>query len=147
MSGRALHLAGVCSRLSATFFAEKPMLPNFSRREAEIMDVIYRLGHATAEDVRDELADQPGLTSIRKLLYVLEKKRHLAHEAQGKANVYYPTMPANEASARSLSRLMKTYFGGSARRVVMALLEDEETDLSEEDLERIAKLATRTRRS
>lgn len=112
----------------------------FSRRESQIMDVIYRLGKASAEEVRAELSDKPGLSSIRKLLYVLETKGHLKHEEEGKTNIYSPTVPLEQARVDSLRHLMSTFFGGSARRVVSTLLE-EENDLTEEDLRRIAALA------
>lgn len=101
----------------------------FSRRERQIMDVIFRKGHATAAEVQDELPDAPGYSTVRTLLGVLERKGHLCHRRRGHHYVYRPTVEVREASSSAIEHVMDTFFDGSAAKLVSAVL-----DLSEADI-------------
>ena len=101
-----------------------------SRREREVMDIVYRLGRATAAEIRAEMADPPTDAAVRTTLRVLVKKGRLEHEYEGPRFVYFPTI-APEAARRSAFRhLLDTFFSGSARGAMAALLEMEDADLS-----------------
>lgn len=118
---------------------------HLSRREKQIMDVVYRLGRATASEVREGLPDPPGYSAVRALLRVLEEKGHLRHESDGPRYVYLPTVPARRASRSALRGVLDTFFGGSAEHAVAALLDLSREDLTEEDLDRLARLIDRAR--
>jgi predicted transcriptional regulator len=94
-------------------------------REAEIMDVLWRLGEATAEQVREALADRPHDSTIRTLLRVLETKGFASHEARGKAYVYRPAIERRKAQRHALGSVLARFFGGSAEDLVLRLIEDE----------------------
>ncbi len=111
---------------------------SLSRRERQILDTIYRLGKASAIDVRDCLADPPSLTSVRKLIRILEAKGHLTHTQQGRHYIYKPTTSWKEASHSAIEHLLDTFFGGSAPRAVAALLNSADTRMSREDLEELS---------
>ena len=101
----------------------------FSRRERQIMDVIYRKGSATAAEVQDELPDAPGYSTVRTLLGVLERKGHLSHERKGHHYVYSPTVEMSKASSSAIEHVMETFFGGSAAKLVSAVLDMSEADI------------------
>jgi predicted transcriptional regulator len=111
----------------------------FSRRERQIMDVIWRNGKATAADVQEELPDAPGYSTVRTLLGVLERKGHLRHERRGHHYVYYPTVAVREASDTALERVLDTFFEGSAAKLVSAVLDLSETDLEESEYREILR--------
>jgi predicted transcriptional regulator len=116
-----------------------------SRRERQIMDIVYRRGKASAVEIRAELPNRPSDSAVRALLRILEDKGHLKRrKAQGR-NVYQPTRPRNQASRSALRRLLRTFFDGSTTQAVAALLSDEETQPSDEELTRIAELIERAR--
>jgi predicted transcriptional regulator len=115
-----------------------------SRRERQIMDVIYRHGRATAAEVRDGLPDPPSYSAVRALLRVLEQKDHVRHEQDGPRYVYLPTVPRDSARESAMQRLVRTFFGGSPERAMVALLEHDEID--EDALERIARRIEAARR-
>jgi predicted transcriptional regulator len=117
-----------------------------TRRERQIMDVLYRRGHATAAEVRAELPDAPGYSSVRKLLEILEAKGHVRHDVDGPRYVYTPAEAPERARRSALRRLLDTYFGGSPSHVVAALLELEGPALSAAELDRIATLAEDAKR-
>ena len=94
-------------------------------REAAIMDVIWRLGRATAEEIRAGLAEPPHDSTIRTLLRVLESKGYVAHEAAGKAYVYAATVDRRQAQRQALGSLLAKFFGGSAEDLVLRLIEEE----------------------
>src|SRR5256885_10772649 len=94
-----------------------------SRREREIMDVIYRTGRATAAEVLDQLAEPPSYSAVRALLRVLEEKGHLRHEEDGPRYVFVPTVPRERARASALRRVLHTFFDGSTEQAVAALLD------------------------
>lgn len=117
-----------------------------SRRERQIMDVIFRHGRATVADVLAELPDPPSYSAVRALLRVLEEKGHLSHEQDGPRYVYRPTLPRAEARESAMKRLLRTFFDGSPEKAVAALLDMSATELSDEELERLAALIEEARK-
>ena len=111
---------------------------NFSRREREIMDAVYRLGEAGAADVAKHLNDEDGYDSIRVILGILEKKGYLRHRREGKRHVYRPTVSRDRATRFALSHVMRTFFQGSPSSAILALLDMSSENLSPEELEEIA---------
>ncbi|MFQ5741316.1 MAG: BlaI/MecI/CopY family transcriptional regulator [Acidobacteriota bacterium] len=118
---------------------------DFSRRERQIMDVVYQCGHATAAQVLEHLPDPPGYSTVRTLLGVLERKGHLRHERRGYHYVYFPTTPVEEVSTSVLRHVMDTFFKGSATKIVSAVLDLKDTQLSEGEYEKILKLVQKAR--
>ena len=108
---------------------------HLSRREREIMDIVYRLGEASAEQIRAEMPDPPGNASVRVLLRILREKGHLAHRRDKQRYVYYPVVPVQEARQSAMRGLINTFFGGSARTAVAAMLSMTHEELSEEDFD------------
>jgi predicted transcriptional regulator len=116
-----------------------------SRRERQIMDVVYRLGKATVTDVLERLPDPPSYSAVRALMRILEEKGHLSHEQDGPRYVYLPTVPRDAAQASALSHLVRTFFGGSAEAAVAALLDLPEHGMSEGELTRLSRLIDEAR--
>jgi BlaI family transcriptional regulator, penicillinase repressor len=116
-----------------------------SRRERQIMDVIYERGAATAVEVLHGLSDPPSKTAVRTLLRILEEKGHLKHLQQGKRYVYQPTRPRLRAGRSALQRVLKTFFDGSLERAVAAHLGDSGAKLSPAELQRLADLIQQAR--
>lgn len=116
-----------------------------SRRERQIMDVIYRLGRATAAEVLDRLPDPPGYSAVRALLRILEDKGHLCHEQDGQRYVYLPTVPRDAAKESALKHLLRTFFDGSTEDAVAALLDLKADDLSAKELDRLARMIENAR--
>jgi len=117
-----------------------------SRREREIMDVIYRSGRATAAEVLDQLPDPPTYSTVRALLRVLEEKGHLRHEEDGPRYVFVPTVPRERARASALRQLLPTFFDGSTEQAVAALLDLSSTRLSDAELARLSQLIADARK-
>jgi predicted transcriptional regulator len=124
----------------------KELHRQLSRRERQIMDVIYRLGRATAADVHERLPEQPTYSTVRAQLRVLEEKGFVRHEEQGPRYVYRPTTPRDKARRSALQHLVDTFFGGSAEEVVATLLDASSTKMSDEELKRLSDLIERARR-
>jgi BlaI family transcriptional regulator, penicillinase repressor len=117
-----------------------------SRRERQIMDVLYRRERATAAEVMQELPGDTSYSTVRTQLRVLEDKGHVRHEVDGPRFVYLPALPRRAARKTALRHLVDTFFDGSAEKVVAALLGGEAARLSEEELQRIADLVSKTRK-
>jgi BlaI family transcriptional regulator, penicillinase repressor len=117
-----------------------------SRREREIMDVVYRAGRATAAEVRDRLADAPSYSAVRALLRVLEQKGHLRHEEDGPRYVFLPTVPRERARQSALRQILHTFFDGSTEQAVAALLDLSSTRLSDAELARLSRLIADARK-
>ncbi|MCA1561808.1 MAG: BlaI/MecI/CopY family transcriptional regulator [Actinobacteria bacterium] len=115
-----------------------------TKRERQIMDVLYRLGRATAGDIMDGLAGAPSYSTVRTQLRVLETKGHVRHEEQGLRYVYMPTVPRSAARKSALKHLVDTFFDGSSAKVVAALLGGE-ARVSGDELARIAELVRNAR--
>ena len=117
-----------------------------SRRERQMLDILYRKGKATAAEVRDEMPDAPSYSAVRALLRILEEKGHARHEEDGPRYVYLPARPRETASRSALQNLMQTYFEGSKEAVVAALLEDSTEKLTDEEFDRLSNLIQEARR-
>ncbi len=121
-------------------------LMNLSRRERQIMDIIYRLGRATAADIRNNLPDPPSYSAVRAMLSVLEKKKHLRHIQDGPRYVYMPTLAPNKAQQSAMKNLLQTFFAGSTAQAVAALLDMSKDDLSDEELKRLSEMIEQAKR-
>lgn len=113
---------------------------DLSRRERQIMEIIYARGRATASEVLEALADPPSYSAVRALLRILESKGHVQHLRDGARYVYLPTQPRQRAARSALAQVVQTFFGGSVEQTVATLLSDADTQLSEEELSRLAAL-------
>jgi len=119
---------------------------SLSRRERQIMDIIYEIKQATAFQVLERLPSPPSYSAVRALLRVLENKGHLAHRQEGARYVYMPVLAKRKASRSALRHLLKTFFDDSTMDAVAALLDISEDRLSEEDYRRLAQLVEKARR-
>jgi predicted transcriptional regulator len=120
--------------------------PQLSRRERQIMDVVYRLGRANAADVRRLLPDAPSYSTVRALLRVLEEKGHLHHEADGPRYVFVPTIPRDKAGLSALRQLLATFFDDSTEQAVAALLDLSSAQLTPREYDRLSGLIARARK-
>jgi BlaI family penicillinase repressor len=118
---------------------------HLTRRERQIMDILYRRGRATAGEVMEELPGDPSYSTVRTQLRVLEEKGHVRHDEQGLRFVYLPAVPRRAASKSALKHLMDTFFDGSAEKTVAALLGGDRT-LTDNELDRIADLIAKARK-
>ena len=118
----------------------------FSRREQEMMDIVYRLGQATAAEIRRTMAAPPSYSSVRSTLSSLERKGHLRHEFDGNRYIYGPTVQREKARLSALDHLLTTFFDGSTTAVVATLLESGQADLSAQELDELSKLIQHTRK-
>ena len=123
-----------------------PAHSTLSRRERQIMDVLYRRGRATAAEVMQDLTGDPHSSTVRTQLRVLEDKGHVRHEEEGLRYVYMPAVPRHAARKSALRHLVETFFAGSTEKAVAALLGREGSRLSDEELDRIADLIAKTRK-
>ena len=117
-----------------------------TRRERQIMDILFRRGRATAAEVMDELPGDTTYSTVRTQLRVLEEKGHVRHEEEGLRYVYMPAVARTAARKSALRHLVDTFFDGSPESVVAALLGGEASKLSEEELQRIADLVSKARK-
>jgi predicted transcriptional regulator len=124
---------------------KKPLHTELSRREREIMDVLYRLGEGTVADVVGRMKTDPGYDSVRVTLGILEKKGHIEHKQDGRRYVYYPKVPHEAASRSAMGNVMNTFFRGSPSRAILALLGMQR--LSKEELDVIAQWVEEERKS
>jgi predicted transcriptional regulator len=118
---------------------------SLSRRERQIMDVIYRLGEASAQDVLERLPDPPSYSAVRALLRVLVDKGHVKHREDGTRYVYAPVVSREQARRNALKQMVGTFFDGSAAQAAAALLNLKDADLSDEELDRLEALIERAR--
>ncbi len=118
-----------------------------SRRERQIMDVIYQQGSATAAEVMERIPDPPSYSAVRAMLRVLEEKGHLQHEQDGPRYVYVTAIPRDTAKRSALKHIVRTFFDGSTEDAVAALIDGASTGLSSDQLDRLQALidARRTR--
>ena len=119
---------------------------SLSRRERQIMDLLYQRGRATAADVQAGIADAPSYSAVRALLRTLEDKGLATHEEDGRTYVYRPTLPRDQARSSALKHLVTTFFGGSTEQAVAALLEINGPRLSGPALDRMAELVEQAKR-
>ncbi len=120
------------------------MTDDLSRRERQILDILYARSSATAAEVKDALPDPPSYSTVRALLRILEEKGHARHEAQGMRYVYLPAVPRESARHSAMSRIVKTFFDGSAAQAAAALVDS--GSLSDDELARLSALIDRARK-
>lgn len=122
----------------------RPRSESLTRRESQIMEVLWNAGALTADRIRAALPDDLHDSTVRTLLRILETKGYVRHEAQGKAYVYRPALPREKAQGRALRSMLARLFGGSAESLVLRLLEDEQ--ITPDQLDDIRKLHSPTRK-
>lgn len=121
-------------------------LRSMSRRERQIMDVVFGCGSATAPEIRERMPDPPSYSAVRATLRVLEQKGLLKHETDGKRHVYKPTVNRMRARRGAIRHLVETFFDGSAAHAALSLLEHSRTKLTSEELDRMSALIERVKR-
>jgi predicted transcriptional regulator len=117
-----------------------------SRRERQIMDVLYRRGRATAAEILGELPEPPSYSAVRAMLRVLEEKKHIRHEEKDLRYVYLPVVPREKARRSAVTHLLDTFFDGSAEQAVATLLDVSARDLKPADFDRLAALIEQARK-
>ena len=120
--------------------------PALARRERQIMDLIYRLGRASAAEIHAALPDSPSYSTVRALLRVLETKGHLKHEVDGPRYVYVPTVTRARARQSALRQVVNTFFDGSSAAAAAALLDLSDTPLDQTELKRLAALVAQAKK-
>ena len=108
-----------------------------SRRERQIMDIVYQRGCASVVDVLEDLPDPPTYSTVRALLRILEEKGYLTHKKEGRRYIYRPTQPRHQAGRSALKQIFQTFFDKSIEKTVMTLISD--ADLSDEELDRLSQ--------
>ncbi|PYT19251.1 MAG: CopY family transcriptional regulator [Acidobacteria bacterium] len=117
-----------------------------SRRERQIMDILYQRGKSSASEVREAMANAPSYSAVRAMLRVLEQKGHIRHQAEGMRYVYVPTVPRDKAKRSAIKHLLDTFFNDSPEQVVAALLDISSTRLTRKELERMAVMIEKAKR-
>jgi predicted transcriptional regulator len=118
-----------------------------SRRERQIIDILYAQGRATAAEVQAALPDPPSYSAVRAMLRILEDKGHVRHVQDGPRYVYVPTVARDSAKRSAMRHMVRTFFDGSAEQAISALLDDSSARLSDAELDRLARLIDHARRS
>jgi predicted transcriptional regulator len=119
-----------------------PVHLDVSRRERQMLDVLFARGRATAAEIQSALPDAPSYSAVRALLRILEMKGHVRHEQEGPRYVYVPTLARDSAKKSALRHLVRTFFDGSTEQAVAALLDGSAAKLSDGELERLSRLIT-----
>jgi predicted transcriptional regulator len=117
-----------------------------SRRERQIMDIVYRRGEATAQQILDDMSDPPSYSAIRALLRILVDKKHLQHREDGPRYVYSPILSRQTARARALAQVVNTFFDGSAMKAASALLGSSQRKLTKSELDELSALIDAARK-
>lgn len=117
-----------------------------TRREREIMDILYRLGRATAHEVLAELPDPPSYSAVRALLRLLEERGHIKHAQEGQRYVYAPAVAQRDARRSALTHVVRTFFGGSVEQAMATLVDTSKGRLSDEELAKLAALIEKARK-
>src|SRR5438270_8423170 len=117
-----------------------------SRRERQIMDILYQRGKSSATEVREAMPDAPGYSAVRAMLRVLEDKGHVKHQAEGLKYVYVPVVAREKAKRSAVKHLLDTFFAGSPEQIVAALLDVSATRLTREELDRMSEMIERAKR-
>jgi predicted transcriptional regulator len=123
-----------------------PLATQLSRRERQIMDVLYQLGEATAAEVQERLPEPPSYSAVRAMLRILEDKGHVGHYEDGPRYVFTPTLGREDASRSAVSHLLKTFFNGSVEQAMAALLDGADRKLSREEIDRLARMIEQRKR-
>jgi predicted transcriptional regulator len=117
-----------------------PITSRLSRRERQIMDLLYQLGEATAAEVQERLPDPPSYSAVRAMLRILEEKGHVRHTEDGPRYVFAPVVARDTARKSAVSHLLRTFFDGSVEQAMTALLDATDRKLSSAEVERLAAL-------
>jgi BlaI family penicillinase repressor len=117
-----------------------------SRRERQIMDILYRAGKASASDVLNAMPDPPSYSAVRAMLRVLEEKGHVNHKEEGLKYVYAPVVARDKAKRSAVKHVMETFFNGSAEQIVAALLDVSSTRLTRDELDRMAEMIEKAKK-
>ena len=121
-------------------------LGGLSRRERQIMDILFQRGKASASDVREAMEDAPSYSAVRAMLRVLEDKGHVRHVEEGLRYVYVPTVAREKAKRAAVKHLMNTFFNGSPEQIVAALLDVSSTRLTQGELDRMSEMIEQAKR-
>ena len=124
-----------------------PQHHELSRRERQIIDILYSQGRATAAEVQAALPDPPSYSAVRAMLRILEEKGHIRHEHDGPRYVYVPTVARENAKRSAIRHVLQTFFEGSAAQAISTLLDDSSTKLSDAELDRLARMIDQARRT
>lgn len=124
----------------------KRKLHELSRRERQIMDIIFARGESTAAEVAEALTDAPSYSTVRALLRILEEKGHLKHREDGKRYIFLPTEPVEKASRSALKQVMQTFFEGSLASAVAALVDAKDAPVSDDELKRLESIIKQARK-
>lgn len=124
--------------LYAVSSTNQPLHTQLSRRESQIMDVIYQLGEASVADVVERMPDDPSYNTVRNTLGILEEKGYVTHQKKGRCYIYSPTLPAQKAKRSAMQHMLKTFFSDSPSKAILALLNMSDSELSEEELQEIS---------
>src|SRR5207253_7527492 len=117
-----------------------------SRRERQIMEILYQRGKASASEVREAMQDAPGYSAVRALLRVLEDKGHVKHQAEGLRYVYVPVVARDKAKRAAVKHVLDTFFNGSPEQIVAALLDVKSPALTRDELDRMAEMIEKARK-
>jgi BlaI family transcriptional regulator, penicillinase repressor len=117
-----------------------------SRRERQIMDALYRLGSASAAEIREAIPEPPTYTAVRSHLAILQEKGHVKFESDGTRYIYEPVVPREQMARSVMDGVLENFFGGSIERVVATLVDREESNLTDEQLDRLAQIIEQARR-
>lgn len=124
-----------------------PSPHELSRRERQIVDILYAQGRATAAEVQALLPDPPSYSAVRAMLRILEEKGHIRHEQDGPRYIYLPTVARENAKRSAMRHMLRTFFDGSTAQAISALLDDSSAKLSDAELDRLARMIEDARRT
>ena len=120
---------------------------DLSRRERQIIDILYAQGSATAAEVQAALPDPPSYSAVRAMMRILEDKGHVRHEQDGPRYIYKPTIARDNAKKSAMRHMLQTFFDGSAEQAISALLDDHSARLSDVELDRLARIIDQARKA
>ncbi len=126
--------------------SRKPKGEGLSRRERQILDALYRLGKASAAEIREALPDPPTYTAVRTHLGILQDRGHVKFESDGTRYIYEPVVPRDEMAKSVMDGVLQTFFGGSIERVVSTLIDSEESKVTDAQLDRLVEIIEQARR-
>lgn len=121
-------------------------IKGLSKRERQIMDILYQRGKSSASEVREAMEDAPGYSAVRAMLRVLEEKGHVKHQAEDLRYVYVPTVTRDKAKRSAVKHLLDTFFNNAPEQVVAALLDVSSTRLTRQELERMAQMIEKAKK-
>jgi BlaI family penicillinase repressor len=122
------------------------MTDNLSRRERQIMDILFAMGRASGPEIQERLPDQPSYSGVRTILRVLERKGHIRHIEEGMRYVYLPVMTREKATRSAIERLVTTFFDGSVKAAAAAFLDPSTAKLSHDDLKDLERMIRQARK-